>query len=593
MGESWIVSNLNAALSTWNDKLAEIWSLLTESPQTFKGGQVWGVMTGIHGALQAIGYGLLVLFFAVGVMKTCGSFVEVKKPEHALKLFIRFALAKGAVTYGLELMLAVFSIVQGMVSTIITQSGSSGMSSVSLPQELIDAINNVGFWDSIPLWAVTLIGGLLITVLSFTMILTVYGRMFSLWMYAAIAPIPLSTFAGEPTSSVGKNFIRSYAGVCLQGVVIALSCIIFSAISSSPPAVDTGAFSFPYAQMLGYRKGADGQPEIIPEQAELIRMIYTSYLHGDSLQTIKSKVEAGGYKTVRGNTTWSTQALLRILQNEKYCGDVLLQKTFTDNVLTGGPKKNTGQLPQYYIENNHEGIVTKQMYREVQAEIARRNSKSCANRRKQKRGRYNSKYALSERLYCGECGSPYKRVTWNIHGRKEIVWRCVNRVTYGTKFCHNSPSVQEEALHQTLLRAIQNLADNYTEEVAMQINGILHDLQGGTTELEELQKKLADARQEFDRLLDLSLECDASFLDEKLKHTSEEIDSLQKQIDQLTASQQKAANPNLQLTASDFHITEYSDAIVARIIERIDIVSANEIKIEFIGGYTVTAPLRS
>ena len=206
MGESWIVSNLNAALSTWNDKLAEIWSLLTESPQTFKGGQVWGVMTGIHGALQAIGYGLLVLFFAVGVMKTCGSFVEVKKPDHALKLFIRFALAKGAVTYGLELMLAVFSIVQGMVSTIITQSGSSGMSSVSLPQELIDAINNVGFWDSIPLWA-----------------------------------IPLSTFAGEPTSSVGKNFIRSYAGVCLQGVVIALSCIIFSAISSSPPAVDTSA----------------------------------------------------------------------------------------------------------------------------------------------------------------------------------------------------------------------------------------------------------------------------------------------------------------------------------------------------------------
>ena len=154
MGESWIVSNLNAALSTWNDKLAEIWSLLTESPQTFKGGQVWGVMTGIHSALQAIGYGLLVLFFAVGVMKTCGSFVEVKKPEHALKLFIRFALAKGAVTYGLELMLAVFSIVQGMVSTIITQSGNSGMSSVTLPQELIDAINNVGFWDSIPLWAV-------------------------------------------------------------------------------------------------------------------------------------------------------------------------------------------------------------------------------------------------------------------------------------------------------------------------------------------------------------------------------------------------------------------------------------------------------
>ena len=235
MGDSWIVDNLNAALNTWNGKLAEIWQLLTESPQTFRGGQVWSVMVGIHGALQAIGYGLLVLFFAIGVVKTCGSFVEVKRPEHALKLFIRFALAKAAVTYGLELMQAVFSIVQGTVSTVITQSGTSGMNSTTLPQELVDAINDVGFWDSIPLWAVTLIGGLLITVLSFVMILTVYGRMFSLWMYAAIAPIPLAAFAGEPTANVGKNFIRSYAGVCLQGLVIALSCVIFSALAASPP----------------------------------------------------------------------------------------------------------------------------------------------------------------------------------------------------------------------------------------------------------------------------------------------------------------------------------------------------------------------
>ena len=162
MGDSWIVSNLNAALTTWNDKLGEIWQLLTQSPQTFKDGQVWAVMVGIHGALQAIGYGLLVLFFAAGVVKTCGTFVEAKRPEQALKLFIRFALAKAAVTYGLDLMLAIFQIVQGMVSTVINQSGVSGMSAVTLPQELIDAINEVGFWDSIPLWAVTLIGGLLI-----------------------------------------------------------------------------------------------------------------------------------------------------------------------------------------------------------------------------------------------------------------------------------------------------------------------------------------------------------------------------------------------------------------------------------------------
>lgn len=194
---------------------------------------------------------------------------EAKRPEQALKLFIRFALAKAAVTYGLDLMLAIFQIVQGMVSTVINQSGVLGMSAVTLPQELIDAINEVGFWDSIPLWAVTLIGGLLITVLSFVMILTVYGRMFSLWMYAAIAPVPLSSFAGEPTSNVGKNFLRSYAGVCLQGVVIALACIIFSAVSSSLPAVDTsvsvvtavwtyvGELAFNLLVLVGAVKGCD------------------------------------------------------------------------------------------------------------------------------------------------------------------------------------------------------------------------------------------------------------------------------------------------------------------------------------------------
>ena len=248
---AWIVDNLNNALNTWNGKLAEIWQLLTQSPQTFKGGGVWAVMVSIHGALQAIGYGLLVLFFAAGVVKTCGSFVEVKKPEHALKLFIRFALAKGAVTYGLDLMLAVYDIVQGMVATVINRSGVGGMTGMTLPQELIDLIASVGFWDSIPLWAVTLIGGLFVMVLSFTMILTVYGRMFSLWMYTAIAPIPLSSFAGEPTSNVGKNFLRSYAGVCLQGVVIALACIIFSTMATAAPAVDgsvsavTAVWSYP------------------------------------------------------------------------------------------------------------------------------------------------------------------------------------------------------------------------------------------------------------------------------------------------------------------------------------------------------------
>ena len=175
------LSLLNSALETWNDKLAEIWTLLTQDPATFKGGGIWGVMLNINDALKAIGLGLLVLFFAVGVVKTCSSVADLKRPEHALKLFVRFALAKAAVTYGLDLMLAVFRIVQGMVSTIITRSGLSGSTGTTLPQEIIDKINDVGFWDSIPLWAVTLLGGLFITVLSFIMILTVYSRMFKLY----------------------------------------------------------------------------------------------------------------------------------------------------------------------------------------------------------------------------------------------------------------------------------------------------------------------------------------------------------------------------------------------------------------------------
>lgn len=195
----------------------------------------------IHGAVRAIGLGLLVLFFVVGVVKTCGSFAEVKKPEYALKLFIRFALAKAVVTYGLELMMALFKIVQGLMSNIMTASGIGGATATVLPDSIRTAIEDCGFFESIPLWAVTLIGGLLITVLSLVMIMSVYGRFFKLYIYTAIAPVPLSSFAGEPSQSVGKAFIKSYCAVCLEGAVIVLACIIFSLFASSPPVVDPNA----------------------------------------------------------------------------------------------------------------------------------------------------------------------------------------------------------------------------------------------------------------------------------------------------------------------------------------------------------------
>ena len=238
MSDNWVVQNLENALETWNEKLAEIWTLITQSPEQFKGGTIWNVVKDIHGAVQAIGLGLLVLFFVVGVMKTCGSFAEVKKPEVALKLFIRFAIAKGVVTSGLELMIALVNIVQGLISQIMTAAGMGTATRTVLPSTIVTAIEDCGFFESIPLWAVTLIGGLFITILSFIMILTVYGRFFKLYIYTAIAPVPLSTFAGEPSQQVGKSFIKSYAAVCLEGAVIVLACIIFSLFAASPPTVD-------------------------------------------------------------------------------------------------------------------------------------------------------------------------------------------------------------------------------------------------------------------------------------------------------------------------------------------------------------------
>ena len=241
MSDNWVVQNLENALETWNSKLSEIWQLLTTSPQQFKGGSIWSVMVNINGAVQAIGLALLVLFFVVGVVRTCGSFTDVKKPEHALKLFIRFAIAKGVITYGLELMLALFNIVQGTISTIMTSAGFGTPNQTTLPAEMVTTIESCGFFESIPLWAVTLIGGLFITVLSFIMIMTVYGRFFKLYMYTALAPIPLSTFAGEPSQNVVKSFIKSYCAVLLEGAVIVLACIIFSLFASTPPVVNPDA----------------------------------------------------------------------------------------------------------------------------------------------------------------------------------------------------------------------------------------------------------------------------------------------------------------------------------------------------------------
>lgn len=271
MNDNWIVDNLNNALATWNGKLTEIWSLVSQSPETFKGGTIWGTIVNIHQALQAVGYGLLILFFAMGVFKSAASFREFRRPEQALRLFIRFLMTKVAISSGMEIMSTIFTICGGVVSTIANNMGALSATAATLPTEIVDAVEAVTFLESIPLWLVSFLGSLFITVLSFIMILTVYGRFFKLYLFTALAPLPLATFGGEGTSQSGKTFIKSYIGVCMEGAVIVLACLIYSAYLSSGttglPNTGTTAVTMVWAYLgetvfnmlilVGLVKGAD------------------------------------------------------------------------------------------------------------------------------------------------------------------------------------------------------------------------------------------------------------------------------------------------------------------------------------------------
>ena len=270
ISDNWVVRNLENALATWNEKLAELWQLVTQTPETFKGGQIWGVIVNIHSALVGVGYGLLVLFFAMGVFSTAASFRELQKPEFALRHFIRFLFAKVAVGRGMEIMTAIFAICGGVASTVMGSMGTAVTQTATLPTEIVTAIENVGFMESIPLWLVSFLGSLFITVMSFILILTVYGRFFRLYLYTALSPLPFASFAGENSSAMGKAFVKSYVGVCLEGAVIVLACLIYSAfLSSDAPSVDTtlpavtmawqylGQLGFNMLVLTGLVKGAD------------------------------------------------------------------------------------------------------------------------------------------------------------------------------------------------------------------------------------------------------------------------------------------------------------------------------------------------
>ena len=363
-----------------------------------------------------------------------------------------------------------------------------------------------------------------------------------------------------------------------------------------------GRFAFRYTG-FAFQKGPDGEPEIIPKDAQTILMIAREFLNGGSLKGIKEKLEKAGIPSPAGEPKWTTQTIQRILQNEKYAGDVLLQKNYTADFLEGKVKKNNGELPQYYIQNNHPAIIPREMFFQIQEELARRRSKKPANTKKAKtnRGRFTSKYALSERLVCGDCGCYFRRVTWNIHGRKQIVWRCINRLEFGPKSCGKSPSLEESALHTAILEAIRSLVRGQQEEMAAALQDTLIQCIAGEKEEASpivIENKIKELETEFDRLLVLAVD-ENDIIDHKLKQISETILKLKQQkkrieytAERCEVMESKAKEVMGLISAEDLDLTEYSDALVYRIIERITVLSKEEIRIRFIGGFEITQPLR-
>lgn len=237
-----IINALNNALSMWNEKFTEIYTLLTTTPEDFRGGGIWTVIVSIYQVVRGIGIALLVLFFFAGIVKTYGSFGEIKRPEVAVRLFVRFVLAQFVVTNALDLMQDLIGIACGLVSSVMTASGfTSEGAAMALPEEISNAASNLGIIAGLGAWLLSFVCMLVITVLSFFMLLTVYARFFKIYIMTALAPIPLAGFAGQPTSSMGVSFIRAYAAVLMEGAVIVLACVIYSAYASSAPALDVDA----------------------------------------------------------------------------------------------------------------------------------------------------------------------------------------------------------------------------------------------------------------------------------------------------------------------------------------------------------------
>lgn len=354
-----------------------------------------------------------------------------------------------------------------------------------------------------------------------------------------------------------------------------------------------GNVPFQYKKLLGYRKGEDEKPEIDPDGAKTVLRIYRRYLDGCSLSQIKQELEADRVPTAQAVQRWSYQVIHNILTNERYIGDAMLGKTFSTGCINRQVKQNTGERLQSYVENNHPAIIPREMFYRVQEEMARRASKRKVMQRhgKTELGKYSAKYALSELLVCGECGTPYKRCTWARNGKKRIVWRCVSRLEFGTKYCHGSPTLDEEKLHQAILEALKEfaLADSEVKEDVLNFTRLVWTGQEADgTSLISLKQRLGDITAEQALLLDRVLEnMDDPDLNAQLKALMDEKQAVQEQIQ--AVEQEAAQSENRMSRMAELREwmtklevnTEYNDQQVRMAVERITVVDAETIHIKF------------
>lgn len=356
-----------------------------------------------------------------------------------------------------------------------------------------------------------------------------------------------------------------------------------------------GKVIFRYDKLLGYRKGEDGKPEVVPEEAATIHRIYKSYLAGYSLGRIIDELVADGVPTALGVQGWSRQIVQNILTNERYIGDALLQKTYITDCLSKKSKKNNGELPQYYVEGNHQGIVSRELYNRVQEEMARRANKRAVAQKstKTERGKFSSKYALTDRLVCGECGTPYRRCTWVRNGVKRIVWRCISRLEFGTKYCKESPTIDEDKLHAAILRTVNRLAENKDDVANTLRQGIRTAFCGKVDEAADvvsIQRRLNDLEKEVTDLMDLVLKGDGSIeaYGDRFKEAADEQAALKARLRELELQQTAVENADARLQEvidiihnMPIRMYEYDDTLTSLIVKRVTVQSADSIKVYF------------